>query len=169
MNEERVRPLVSSTYVVVFLMAAVALADIVARLFPLRLSEPAWRIGALGIVSLSVPTLLLALLIACVAAWYLEHRALLMSLAGVGLVAGLALLGVLPFLAMDLIQVRAMVPAESTRGFDLGMGRAAITLTVAGSAAVWIAYAGWNAAGKRSAGQRLKASDKAGVLIGQPR
>jgi hypothetical protein len=170
MQTDRVRPLIATAYMVAFIMAAVAVADVLGRLVPPQMGETAWRIGAVGIISLSVPTFLLALLITSLAAWYLGHRLLLRVLAGVSLIGAVALLGVLPFFALDLIEMRGLVPAEGRRGFDLAMARAGLTVLGAAAALVWLSYAGWNATRRRTAEVRAEAKkQQAGVLISQPR
>jgi hypothetical protein len=170
MEVDRARPLISSAYVVAFIMAAIAAADVLGRLLPTQLGETAWRIGAVGIISLSVPTLLLALLISSLAALYLKHRTFLRVLAVLSLVGAVALLGVLPFFGMDLLEMRELVPAEGRRGFDTAMARAGITVLGAAAAMGWLSYAGWKATRTRTAEVRAEArKQQAGVLISQPR
>jgi MFS family permease len=170
MQMERARPLIASAYVVAFIMAAIAVADILGRLLPTQMGETAWRIGAVGIITLSVPTLLLALLITSLTAWYLEHRIFLRVVAVLSLVGAVALLGVLPFFAVDLLEMRGLVPAEGRRGFDMAMARAGLTVLGAAAALGWMSYAGWKATRKRTAEVRAEArKQQAGVLVSQPR
>lgn len=132
-------------------MAAVAVADMLARTLPLRPGDTTWRIGTVGIISLSVPTLLLALLVALLTAAHLEHRVLLRVLAGLSLAAALVMAAMLPLFGLDLLELRRLVAAEGRPSFDHAMGRAALTITGAAVATGWMAYAGWRAGRKRPA------------------
>lgn len=174
MRGESARPLVAATYAVAVILAAVSVADVVGQIMPLRFSEPGWRIGVLGLVSLALPSFLLAFLIACVAAYFLEHQRLLQVLAGLSALVALGLLIALPFFAMDLLTLRGRIDVQARAGFDVGMGRAVVTLVVAMATAAWIAYGGWRAGRGRGASARSKAKDgkakdQSEMLIGQPR
>jgi hypothetical protein len=134
------------------------------------MGNTAWRIGAVGIISLSVPTLLLALLISSLTALYLQHRIFLRVLAVLSLAGAVALLGVLPFFGLALLEMRALVPAEGRRGFDVAMARAGITVLGAAAALGWLGYAGWKTTRRRTAEVRMEARKKqAGVLVSQLR
>jgi MFS family permease len=170
MQTDRARPLVSSAYLVAFIMAAIAVADILGRLLPAQTGETAWRIGAVGIISLSIPTLLLALLITSLTAWYLQHRVFLRVLAVLSVVGVVALLAVLPFFALDLLEMRRLVPAEGRTGFDTAMARAGMTVLSGAAALGWLSYTGWKAARKGTGEARAEArKQQAGVLISQAR
>jgi hypothetical protein len=170
MQTDRARPLIASAYVVAFIMAAIAYADILGRLLPTQAGQTAWRNGAVGIISLSVPTLLLALLITSLTAWYLQHRIFLRVLSALSVVGPVALFGVLPFFALDLLEMRRLVPAEGRRSFDMAMARAGLTVLSAAAALGWLSYTGWKATRKRTAEVRAEAKkQQASVLISQPR
>jgi hypothetical protein len=167
------RRLVSSAYLVAFTMAAVAVADMFARVLPARPGDITWRIGVVGIVSLSVPTLLLALLVTFLTAWYLDHRVLLRVLAVLSLASAVVMVGVLPFFGLDLLELRGLVAAEGQASFDLAMGRAALTILGAAATTGWMGYAGWRAGRPRrrethgSAGTKRAAKEQAAAVIGQ--
>jgi hypothetical protein len=145
MQPNRHRPLLASGYIVAFLWAAFSLIDLVVRLYPLRPEATAWRVGAVGLATLTLATLLLSLFILCTTAYLLQHRLVLRGLAVLSLAGAAALLTVVPFFALDVLELRRLVPAEGHGPFDWGMGRAAVMLVLAAGAFLWIGLTGWKA------------------------
>lgn len=175
MTSERARVLYSASYGVAFVMLATAVADVVGRILPLRLGIPAWRIGSLGVVTLQVPTLLLALLLASLAAWHLQHRLVLGLLSGISLAVSLVFVVVLPYFFLDLLELRGSLDVEALAGFDMGMGRAALTIILAAVVSGWMGYAAWLGARRQREGFRSKEREKdrdkgrGAMLVGQDR
>jgi hypothetical protein len=158
MEAERARRLVSTAYWVAFIMAAVALADVLGRVLPPRFGDTTWRLGTVGIATLSLPTLLLALLIASLTAWYLQHRLVLRGLAVLGMTGAVLLLAAVPFFALDLLELRSVVAPEARASFHVAMGRAGLTVLAAAAAAAWIAVAAWRAGRTSRSEVRSKAA-----------
>jgi hypothetical protein len=172
MESERSRSFIASSYGVALLMFGVAGTDVISRILPLRVGDTAWRIGSVGIVALSVPTLVLALLIGGVTAWYLQHRVLLRVMAVACLAAAVVMVGVLPFFALDVLELRRLVQPEARPSFHFAMGRAALTVLLTALLLGWTGWAGWraSAAGSRSVPAREKAMSRSGsgMLVGRP-
>ncbi len=153
MDPQKSRSLISSGYIVATLWAIFSLIDLVVRLYPVRFSATTWRVGAVGLGSLSLATLLLALFILCVTASLLQHRRVLRTLSVLSVVAGVALASLLPLFLLDVIELRRLVPPEARLPFDWGMGRAAVMLLLSSGAFLWIGRSGWKATvvGRKSA------------------
>lgn len=153
MAADRSRPLVASAYGVAVLMLAVAAADVLGRILPLRLDQAPWRLGVVGVVTLSLPTMLLAVLVAALAAWRLEHRRVLRTIAILAAASSVLLVLVLPFFALDVIELRRLVQPDGRASFHATMARAALTVLAAAAVAAWVAFAAWKAAGRRPAAE----------------
>lgn len=164
MESAQSRTLFSAGYVVAFLMATFALLDLFGRLFPLRAADTSWRIGAVGIVSLNMTTLLLALLVTCLTAYHLQHRRTLRTLSVLSLLAAFIAFLVLPLFALDVLELRRLVRADGKGTFDVAMGRAALTILLTACALAWIGVGSWKATVVRSA-RKSTAVPAAGVLL----
>lgn len=142
----RLRALVASGYAVAFLLSAMATFDLALRVRPIRVNAITWRIGMIGTLSLQVGTLLLALFIFCLTAYWLGHRRFLRVLAVLSCVLALGALAVLPIFGLDVLQLRRLVKPKARLTMDLTMARAASAVLLAGLSLLWIGVGSWRAA-----------------------
>jgi hypothetical protein len=147
MNRETSRMLFSSGYAVAFILLSLSISDIVMRLLPFRAGDTAWRIGAVGTVSTLVATWLLGLLIIFVTAAWLEHRMVLRALSVVSMVAAVATILVLPFFALDTLELRRAIRPDTMLPYDVTMIRASLGIVMTAGALAWMSVGGWRTAG----------------------
>jgi hypothetical protein len=139
--------LYAAGYAVAAALAIGTLIDLGMRLRPVRLAEATWRIGATGTISLELPTLLLAAFVALVTASLLQHTRVLRVTAAAFAVAAILALAILPFFALDVIQLRSAVQPAARGTMYLAMGRAALAYVLASGALAWLAFGAVRAAG----------------------
>ena len=122
------RPLVSAAYVVALLMIVLPLIEVMLSVWPLRFGQTAWRFGTVGLLSQAATTPLVGAILFFATAFFLGHRK---TVLGAGVVTGIlsvVLLGAIPLFALDAIQMRSQVQANTLRAFDISAMLATIKL-----------------------------------------
>lgn len=114
-------------YAVAFLFILVPVLEFAGRVWPLQPAAPAWRYGAIGLLTNAglLPILGLAIAI-CIALW-LEHGRTLRAFGGVALFTSLILLVLTPFFLLDALQLRGSVNPAMKRSFDITSAKALVT------------------------------------------
>lgn len=114
-------------YAVAFLFVLVPVLEFAGRVWPLQPGAPAWRYGAIGLLTNAglLPILGLAMGI-CVAMW-LEHGRTLRAFGVVALLASLSLFVLTPFFLLDALQLRGSVNPAMKRSFDITSAKALVT------------------------------------------
>jgi hypothetical protein len=92
-------------------------AQFTIQVWPFKLSELNWRVGATGLVMDVLMSSVLPLALIHVAAFLNGDRKLLQLLRWVALVAGLATIGLLLMFLLDSVQIRAQLPQNVKMNF----------------------------------------------------
>jgi hypothetical protein len=165
MNIEKSRPLIASGYFIAAFVIVTASSDLLMRLLPLRAGETSWRMGAVGLASGTAPTLLTGLFIAVVTALVLGHRWVMRSFAVASVVAAVAILVVVPFFALDILEMRALVRPEGKTAYDMTVVRAVLALVFTAAALVWMGVAGWKSTAARHRERKGGEAAGTGLLV----
>jgi hypothetical protein len=144
-------------YFVAATLIVLPLVDLVANVWPLAPAEAAWRYGALGLFSGFLLTPLLGFLMAVLMAAYQGHAVMLRISAWVSLVAAVACLACVVLFALDVLQVRASVPAEAQRTFDIGAAKAELKYLAVAVGLLWLWIGGRRSA--RSTDRRARTTE----------
>lgn len=164
MDRERSRMLIAAGYLVGSVAGVLSLFDLLLKLLPFRFGDTSWRIGSVGLVTLSVPALLISLLVICVTAVLLDHRRTLRAFSILSIGAATVMIAVLPLFVLDFLELRRLVRPEALGTFDLTMVRAAAAVLLTSGVLGWIGVGAWKATGSRKK-VRGKAPKEAGVLM----
>ncbi|MBE0593881.1 MAG: hypothetical protein IH616_15925 [Gemmatimonadales bacterium] len=133
-------------YCVAVTLIVLPLVDLVANVWPFAPAEAAWRYGTLGLFSGFLLTPLLGFLMAVLMAAHQGHRVMLRTSAWILLAAAVACLACVVLFALDVLQVRASVPAEARTTFDIGAAKAELKYLAVSVALVWLWVGGRRAA-----------------------
>jgi fumarate reductase subunit D len=113
------RHLALPAYLVALLLVAFPAMDTALAIAPARSGELAWRLGSAGLLSRALMTPLLGLLVALGVAAALEHRRVLIGLAGVAGMLVLGILSILPVVLLDTVEMRSLIAARGRATFDV--------------------------------------------------
>jgi hypothetical protein len=170
-------------YVVGGVLIFLPVLDLALSIAPIRLSDPAWRFGAEGLLSRALLTPVLGLLIWLVVSAVLENRRILRLISGACALLALSMIAVAVMFVLDALQVRPRISAEAKVAFEFTAVTALLKHAVYTVVALVMARSGWKAArrsgGSREAtartpvvgqddGARTAASSSAGVGAGTP-
>ncbi len=121
------------------------LLDVLARTWPIRITEVGWRFGATGIVLNTLVTPLLGIFIAIAVASLLGHRPAVRVLSILcWVIAGLLAISVGMFM-LDSLQVRGEVATQNRGQFTAPTTKAIILGIVSTIVVVWLGVSGFRA------------------------
>ncbi|HEX9564568.1 MAG TPA: hypothetical protein VF981_11380 [Gemmatimonadaceae bacterium] len=138
-------------YFVAALLCVMPVIDFVMSIGSPQPGNVQWRFATVGLLSGYTLTPILGVAIAMGVATAAEHAKVQRVLAWLSLIAAIGLLILLAGFALDVIQLRASIPADGQAAFRSASGRAALKHVLAASA-FW--YLGWRA--RRMIPQRAK-------------
>jgi hypothetical protein len=122
------RAVIAGAYAVALLLVLVPLSEMTLRVWPLRMAEPSWRFGAVGLFSNALMTPLLGLTFAGMLAYIYGHRVTIRTLAVLLGVSGLVITGAIGMFILDALQMRASVVPEAKLAFDVASAQALMKL-----------------------------------------
>jgi hypothetical protein len=164
----KLRPWLFGLYALAALLFLQPFIEAFAATWPPRTAEVGWRFAVTGILYTMLPTVLFALLIAAVTAFFLGHRTGLRVVGIVALVLGVVVLLLTASFALDALQLRRIVRPEAKGGYDLAGIKAVVTalLAIASCTALGVgAFRATQRIGAPGASRRRAAPD--GLVIGQ--
>jgi hypothetical protein len=132
-------------YCVAVLLVVTPLVDLVANVWPPRLSAVEWRFGTFGLLSGFLLTPLLGMVLATAAAALLEHRGAQRVFALLDLTGAALLMIVVVMLSLDWLQMRASIDPATRPAIDIGSVKSigkhfGVTIALA-----WLGGVGWRA------------------------
>lgn len=158
------RPLVAALYAVALALALPTAIEFVLVSLPLKLGDPRWRFGAMGLLFNNAGLLpLLGLSLAAFVSVRLDHRIMARIVAVLLLLLGLGLLVALPLFALDFLQLRPDVNPSMARTVDLTSIKAMITGLILCVASFAVGMATWRSAAGMSA--RARDVSRRGALV----
>jgi hypothetical protein len=137
------RAVIAGAYAVALLLVLVPLSEMTLRVWPLRMAEPSWRFGAVGLFSNALMTPLLGLTFAGMLAYIYGHRVTIRTLAVLLGVSGLVITGAIGMFVLDALQMRASVVPEAKLAFDVASAQALMKLGVFALISFVLAFGGW--------------------------
>lgn len=117
------RRLVAVLYLFAIVIVADQVSDLFSSLWPMHFELARWRFGAFGIAIGRLEFLALADAAALAAAILLDHRRVLLALAGLHVLLALALAGGVGVFGLDTLQLRRDLLPERKREFDVATAR----------------------------------------------
>jgi ABC-type tungstate transport system substrate-binding protein len=132
-----------SLYGIALVLLVVPLLDAIARSWPIRLSEPGWRFGALSLVLNSLVTPLLGLALATLVAVQLGDWRTLRSLGLLAMGSAMLLLLAVALYALNLVEMHHTVAQESVRAFDVAALKTLVASALALPVTLWVGSAAW--------------------------
>jgi hypothetical protein len=123
------RALIAAAYLVAVILILLPLIEVTLSVWPLRMNQTAWRFGTFGLISQAATTPLVGGVLLFATAFALGHRKTLLFSGVLAAVVALALLVSIPLFALDAVQMRAQVRAQTMRAFDLSSLLAIIKLS----------------------------------------
>ncbi len=127
----QLRPWLFGLYALAALLFLQPFIEAFAATWPPRAGEVGWRFAVTGILYTMLPTVLFALLIAAVAAFFLGHRTGLRVVGVVALVLGVVVILLTASFTLDAVQLRRIVRTEARGGYDLAGIKAVVTALLA--------------------------------------
>ena len=124
------RALTAAAYLVALTLIILPLVEVTMSVWPLRFGETAWRYGTFGLLSQAATTPIVGAIMLFATAYALGHRRTLLFSGIMAAVVALALLIGLPVFALDAVQMRTQVRAQTMRAFDLSSVLATIKLSI---------------------------------------
>jgi len=115
-----------------------AFALLVIKVWPFKLGELNWRVGAAGLFPEAMLATVLPQVLIYTAAFLNEDRRLLAVLRWASLVVGILLFGLLAFFALDSVQIRAALPQNVKANFMKVALQAALIGTFLAALHVWV-------------------------------
>jgi hypothetical protein len=137
------RAVIAAAYAVALLLVLVPLSEMTLRVWPLRMGEPSWRFGAVGLFSNALMTPLLGLTFAGMLAFIYGHRRTIRTLSVVLGVAGLLLTIAGGMFILDALQMRASVVPEAKLAFDVASAQALAKIGIFATIGFVMAIGGW--------------------------
>ncbi len=145
-------------YLVGVVLVAIPLLDTAVRAWPLRAGDVAWRFGTAGILlNVLVTPLLGAWLITLAAAW-LGHRRVVLTMTWLLGVVTMMLVGVVGMFLLDYIQLRQGV-TQALAAYDAAAWKALLVAFLSTTVSGGLAYLGWKSIRTPAVGQKSKNPD----------
>lgn len=166
----KLRPWLFGLYALAALLFLQPFIEAFSATWPPRMEEVGWRFAVTGILYTMLPTVLFALLIAAIAAFFLGHRTGLRVVGVISLILGVVIILLTASFALDALQLRRIVRTEAKGGYDLAGIKAVVTalLAIASCAALGVgAFRATRRVGATGGSRRRRGGDA--LLVGQPR
>jgi hypothetical protein len=143
-------------YPMALLLVLAPLAELTARIWPLRPESISWRFGALGMAFNVAVTPLLGVFLAIVTAVWFGHRRWGRFASVLSFVVGGLLLIALADFGLDYLQIRTGVIAENLDGVHAAALRAFVLGGASAIAAALVGFGGWRATSSRAVNVTLE-------------
>lgn len=148
-----------AVYFAVFLLVALPAIDYLTNIWPINVGDVDWRYGAIGLLSAYWLTPLIGMILALGVATSLQHRLIVRILSYVNLAVAVLTASAVVFYALDLLQLRGVVPEEARPRFDVGGGKATVKHIGVAIGLACLGFAGVRASRRgRFGGQRHSSS-----------
>ena len=164
----QLRPWLFGLYALAVLLFLQPFIEAFSATWPPRTGEVGWRFAVTGILYTMLPTVLFALLVAAVAAFFLGHRTGLRVVGVVALVLGVSVLLLTASFALDALQLRRVVRPEAKGGYDLAGIKAVVTALLAIASCAMLGIGAFRATQRIGAPSvSRKRAPGEGLLVGQ--
>lgn len=166
----RFRPWMYGLYALALLLFLQPFVETAATSWPPRFGEVGWRFASVGILYTMLPTVLVALVVAAIAAFLLQHRTMLRIVGVISLILGVTVFLLTIGFILDAVQLRRIVRPEAQGGYDLTGIKALITAVIAIVSCTMLGIGSFRAT-RRGLGVPVarRAAAGEGLLIGQQR
>ena len=163
LSTTQLRMLGSVMYFAAFSLFVSFLADLVIKIWPIKLSELNWRVGASGLVMDVLMASIVPLAIFYFAAFMNNDRKTLQFMRWLTVAVGVIAIGLLGLFALDAVQVRAQLPQNVKAQFIKAALKASLQGTLSATLFIWFGLT----VGKvmKSAGVARGADAKEGMLM----
>ncbi len=155
---------VSAALAVLTLAACSPLADVMVQGLPLATGEVRWRFQTFGTLLAALPQLALILATVAGVGSLAGHRVAVRGASVAALVLAMVAIALLPFFALDFVEMRRLVPMDRKPTFD----RATMKTGLFGGLFVlmlaYLGWMGWQASTKEKTTQRKEGQ---GLVVGQ--
>ena len=136
------RRLAGPAYLIAALMIVVPAVDLISNMLPLRLSDPAWRYGTVGLGSGFLLTPMLGVLFLALLAGTIGQPTMAKVVGWVNLLLGSLMIPLMILFALDAVQIRNAVQPEALGQFDAGVFKAVFKLLTGALAFTWLGFRG---------------------------
>ena len=163
LSTTQLRMLGSVMYFAAFSLFVSFLADLVIKIWPIKLSELNWRVGASGLVMDVLMASIVPLAIFYFAAFMNNDRKTLQFMRWLTVAVGVIAIGLLGLFALDAVQVRAQLPQNVKAQFIKAALKASLQGTLSATLFIWFGLT----VGKviKSVGVARGADAKEGMLM----
>ena len=163
LSTTQLRLLGSVMYFAAFSLFASSVSDLVIKVWPLKVSELNWRVGASGLVMDVLVSSIVPLALFFFAAFMNSDRKTLQFMRWLTLAVGVMAIGLLGLFALDAVQIRAQLPQNVKSQFIKAALKASLQGTLSAALFVWFGLT----VGKvlKSAGVARGAEPKEGMLM----
>ena len=163
LSTTQLRMLGSVMYFAAFSLFVSFLADLVIKIWPIKLSELNWRVGASGLVMDVLMASIVPLAIFYFAAFMNNDRKTLQFMRWLTVAVGVLAIGLLGLFALDAVQIRAQLPQNVKAQFIKAALKASLQGTLSATLFIWFGLT----VGKvmKSAGVARGADAKEGMLM----
>jgi amino acid transporter len=152
------RYLVGAGYAIAMVLYIIPAADMLIATWAPQPAAPQWRFAALGLIGNSLTLPLLATFLAAFSAHWLGHRRILLGISAFCAVMVLLLLSAAFVFSLDARQLLASVRAEMQQPFSMAAMKSTAQYALAALVYGWLAFAGYEAAGRSREHARSSAS-----------
>jgi hypothetical protein len=165
---DRRRYLIGPAYFIAVLLILFAYLDFLLSVWPLKLGDPRWRFGTIGVISSYSGWILLGFLLLFWFAAIAGHRLILKLLAVACLLEAMALLLATMAFPLDVLQLRREVPPDDMWTFQAAAGRAVLKNLACILAFGWMAIAAFKGA-RPEPGSRSRRTEPTPLIVGSDR
>ena len=149
MKQGSIRPSalgIAGFYFFMFVLVFWPIVDLTSSVWPLQPGNLQWRYGFLGLMSAYLHTPILAIFLASVLAFVLDHSLTLRLISVVCFFGALLLFLVLILFPLDVIQLRGTAPEERLLSFQAGAALAELKHFTAFISLLLLGFGGWRTA-----------------------
>jgi hypothetical protein len=160
----RLRPI---GYTLALLLFVLPVGEIIATAFPFHWGQAIWRYSLEGMAAASSATMLVGAFLMLAFAAFTGHRGAAWFVAILGICAALVYLALVPFAALDAIQLKANIPATEPGKFKLTAGWIMLKLAVSGLAFLLITLAAFRSLKSPARSGPRTANNPAPIVTGR--
>jgi hypothetical protein len=160
----------AGVYIFLLFLFLWPLVDLASTVWPFLPGSLQWRYGFLGLLTAYWHTPILAIVLGMFVAMYFQHRKTLRALSVFSFLWAACLFVVLILFPLDVIQLRAMTPAENRSTFQAGAIFSELKHLTAFAVVLLLGWGGWRTGRKLPGARDPESSDlTAEVLKAQKR
>jgi hypothetical protein len=134
--------LTAGAYLFLFTLVFWPVVDLGSTVYPLRLGDPNWRYGFMGLMAAYLSTPVLGILLAMALSYVMGHRNTFRFISVISILGFVGLLVVLILFPLDVIQVRSATPEQQLRSFQVGAVLAELKHFIATVALAFLGFGG---------------------------